>query len=133
MTLIDVYDDTMTNAVLLWQLLAERTPEQSISHRDMPTADRHAAFVRSRPYRHWYVIEDAGSLVGACYITHQDEIGIGILHAHKRQGHGRAAVLELMRRHPGRLLANINPANAASRSLFEGLGFGLVQVTYARA
>ena len=47
MILIDVYDDTLTHAVLLWQLLAERTPEQSISHRGMPTAERHAAFVRS--------------------------------------------------------------------------------------
>jgi hypothetical protein len=41
-----------------------------------------------------------------------------------------AAVRELMRLHPGRFLANVNPENAASRKLWEGIGGKLLQVTY---
>jgi len=131
MKLVDVYDDTVTHAVLLWQLLSERQPEQSIAHRGMPTVRQHAAFIRSQPYRCWYVIEDGGNLVGACYVTKHDEIGVGILNEFKRHGYGKAAVRELMQRHPGRLLANINPANAPSLSLFRSLGFAHIQQTLA--
>lgn len=128
MKLIDVYDDTLPHAVLLWQLLSERQPEQSISHKSMPTATQHAAFIRSKPYLHWYVIDVEG-LVGACYITKDQEIGIGILNEHKRKGYGKAAVQELMAKHPGKLLANINPANSPSLSLFSAMGFKHIQTT----
>ena len=40
------------------------------------------------------------------------------------------ALLELMRLHPGKFLANVNPANEASRKLWESLGGKLIQVTY---
>lgn len=116
---------------LLYDLLAERTPEQSISHKDMPTWEAHRAFVGSRPYAHWYLIYvPRVRIVGSIYLTHQREIGVSIFRAHQRKGHGRAAVLELMRLHPGRFLANVNPANAASRKLWESLGGKLLQVTY---
>ncbi|MEK9736784.1 MAG: hypothetical protein VW239_05635, partial [Candidatus Nanopelagicales bacterium] len=48
----------------------------------------------------------------------------------QRKGHARAAVFELMRMHPGKFLANVNPANAASCNLWESLGGKLIQVTY---
>jgi RimJ/RimL family protein N-acetyltransferase len=131
MKLIDVYDDTVAHAVLLWQLLSERTPEQSISHKRMPTAEEHAAFVLSQPYQHWYVIEHEGVLVGACYVSKQQEIGIAVLRAHRRRGYACAALSELVQRHPGRLLANINPANTASVKLFASHGFRHIQQTYA--
>jgi RimJ/RimL family protein N-acetyltransferase len=130
MQLLDVYDDPLVSVVFLWQLLAERKPEQSISHGKMPTAEKHVWFFRSRPYLCWYLIEDEGELVGACYLTRKREVGIGILEQYKRRGYGRKAVSELMRMHPGEMLANINPANGPSLSLFEELGFRKLQVTY---
>lgn len=117
----------------LYDLLAERTPEQSISHKALPTWDEHVRFVGSRPYRGWHLIAEGGYLRGAIYLTSRREIGVGIFRDQQRKGHARAAVLELMRLHPGRFLANVNPKNEASRKLWESLGFNLLQVTYEHA
>lgn len=114
---------------VLYDLLAERTPEQSISHKTMPTQQEHRAFVGGSPYLRWYLIE-VEQPIGAIYLTRQREIGLSIFRAHQRKGYGRAAVLELMRMHPGKFLANVNPANEASRKLWESLGGRLLQVTY---
>ena len=129
MRLLDAY--THPEAVdVLWQLLQERTPDQNISHRAMPTLAQHKAFIESRPYPAWYLI-DCGHLVGATYLTDRREIGIGILGRFKREGYGRSAIRMLMERHPGKFLANINPANRPSIDMFVDLGFNLLQATYA--
>lgn len=120
------------DVVTLYQLLSERTPEQSISHKSMPTFEQHLKFVRSRPYKHWYMIYDGEDVVGATYLTKQMEIGIAVFKSCRRQGHARAAIHMLMGKHPGPYLANINPKNEASIALFDSLGFNLLQVTYAR-
>jgi len=118
---------------LLYQLLAERKPEESISHKHMPAYDAHARFVRDAPYRNWYIVEVEDVGVGACYVTDRDEVGIGILLEHRRKGLATGALKLLIAAHPGRLLAHINPANNASRRLFGLLGFvGPIQVTYER-
>lgn len=134
MKLRDVYEDCTVSRRLLYQLLGEREPHESISHRGMPHYDDHCDFVASRPYAHWYLVEDAGCCVGAVYLTRQGEIGVGIFKAHRGHRYGHDAVVEVMRLHPGRLLANINPANAASIALFRQLGFGPepIQITLER-
>lgn len=136
MKLIDVYGYNIDPAIAvdhLYALLAERQPHESISHRSMPTREQHFEFVRSMPYAAWYVFEgeDGGILAGSVYLTRQREIGVSVLRAHQGQGHGRRAVLEIMRRHAGgHFLANINPANEASIALFRKLGFGgPIQIT----
>ena len=128
---------------VLWQLLSERPPQASISHRHMPSREEHVQFVASHPYRCWYLIEAGAPAkhVGACYLTRHNEIGIGILRAHQRRGYARAAVLELLRTHAplpaiagerrGEFVANVAPGNAASQQFFESLGATLVQHTYA--
>jgi RimJ/RimL family protein N-acetyltransferase len=130
--LIDVY--LSPGAIdVLWQLLLERDPRENISHKAMPTWERHSSFVAGRPYDAWYLIDDGGISVGACYVTKQREIGIGILKAHRRKGYAEAAIKTLLQG-PGRFLANINPRNEASIALFRKLGFsGPIQVTYERA
>lgn len=130
MRLTSVYDRA-GSAKLLYDLLAEREPWQSISHKEMPEMWRHEYFVLSKPYLGWWLIELDGVVFGACYITKQREIGIHIFKAHQRKGAGKWAINEVMRLHPGKVLANINPANEASIALFKGLGFGHIQNTYA--
>lgn len=142
MRLLSVYDCRAAEA-LLWQLLEEREPHQNISHRQMPTADEHHAFMASRPYAAWYMIEavvdviDAVAVitenVGAVYLTRNREIGVGILKQYRGSGYGAHAVRAVMARHPGHFLANINPNNEASLTLFRKLGFaGPIQVTFAK-
>lgn len=140
MRLLDVYQSDSYRH--LYDLLAERTPEQSISHKAMPTWEEHVEFVGSKPYPHWYLIEVVTEcvdfaliteIVGAVYLSKQREIGISIYSKHRGNGYGKNAVKALMARNPGPFLANVNPANTISAGLFRDLGFGLVQHTYGRA
>ena len=132
--LVSVYNDPASYGIL-FDLLAERTPEQSISHKELPPYYKHIDFVDSKPYKAWYlVIDESEGYVGAVYLSRQNEIGVGIFKAHRGKGYGEAAVKELMRRCPlpegERYLANVNPSNDVSRAMFEKLGAKVIQYTY---
>lgn len=134
MRLVDVYTDLHTAIPLLYQLLQEREPQQSISHRKMPTYREHEDFVCSVPYMDWRLIVDDREPVGAVYLTKRREIGIAVLKSHRRKGLATQALQQLMKEHPGEILANINPANEPSIALFRSLGFdGPVQITLRQA
>ena len=116
----------------LWDLLAERKPEQSISHREMPTWSAHENFVKHHPYRCWKLIETPHGIVGAIYLTMQNEIGIGIFSWAQGQGYGPSAIMLLMTEYgPRRFLANVSPSNEPSRKMFEALGFTHIQNTFS--
>jgi len=115
----------------LYRLMEERTDAVNISHRAMPTWSAHVKFVRSKPYKAWYLIEADGEIAGATYLSKQDEIGIFLFQLYRGRGIGPKAVAALMRRHPRRrFLANINPRNEGSVAMFEGMGFRHIQNTY---
>jgi RimJ/RimL family protein N-acetyltransferase len=116
---------------VLYALLGERIPSQSISHQYMPTIRSHKDFVRSHPYRAWYLILAGDDVVGSIYLTKNREIGVFVFKKHQRHGYGSAALTELMQRWPGRFLANINPLNESSIGLFQRFGFKHIQNTYA--
>lgn len=133
-------------AQILYDLLRERSEENdphiNISHRALPSWAEHLAFIESTPYRFWYLIEDAGHIVGYVSASFSNEIGIVLFARFRGVSYGRQAVAELIRRHrplpaipavrAGRWLANINPRNERSIRMFSSLGFEQVQVTYAR-
>ena len=134
MNLIPVRSNCAAHVNLLYDLLAERKPHESISHKGMPTRAEHVLFVTGNPYWSWYILTERGKRVGAIYLTWHKEVGIGILRAHRRKGYAEQALKRLMRKHPGRLLANINPKNKASIALFRKLGFTEpMQITMERA
>lgn len=132
MKLIDVYEQYEVACVVLYRLLQEREAWQNISHKELPAWEQHCAFVARRPYLAWYLVADGDTAVGAVYLTKQREVGVAILRAHRGAGYASEALRELMRLHPGRFLANINPANEPSIALFRKLGFGPqpIQHTY---
>lgn len=121
-------------ACYLYVLLLEREPHQNISHKAMPTVAEHLSFVRSEPYAEWYLMVcGVDTVVGAAYLTRQNEIGVAVLKAHRGRSLGRLAVQMLIDLHKGkRLLANIAPRNDTSRRMFEKLGFTLIQNTFER-
>jgi len=129
----EVNSELSTHIDFLFRLLSERTPDQSISHKEMPTFEEHKAFVESEPYTAWYLIDNVFSheIVGAAYLSRQNEIGIFILQKYHGNGFASDAIKELMRKHDGPFFANVNPENWASRCLFDKLGFKMIQVTYA--
>jgi RimJ/RimL family protein N-acetyltransferase len=122
---------TLEDAQFLYDLLAERPTKANISHRKMPTFAEHKAFIASKPYAHWYIIEFHGHRIGATYLTAQNEIGIGVLKRHQGKAYAQQAIAELMKQHPQpRYLANIAPGNDISHKLFRQLGFSHIQNTY---
>jgi RimJ/RimL family protein N-acetyltransferase len=129
---IDAHE-TPAGPKLLYQLMEERMPEINISHRALPDWESHLAFIASRPYDAWYLIEDEGEFVGAIYLSKTSEIGVFVLAAHRGHGHGKRAIEMLAEKHPReRFLANINPANSRSIEFFESLGFHHIQNTYEK-
>ena len=124
---------------ILYSHLEERTPNQSISHKEMPPWENHCAFVMARPYMGWWLVYDSievdgeweHTCIGSVYFTRMREIGITISDAYKRRGYGEAVVTKLIETVPrGPIFANVSPKNQASQALFEKLGFGVVQWTY---
>lgn len=133
MKLVDVYDVPDEAPKILYRLLEERTPEVNISHRGLPDWDSHLAFISSRPYDAWYLIEAGGEYVGAIYLSKASEIGVFVLDGHRGHGFGKRAIEKLMQAHPReRFLANINPANTCSIEFFRALGFAHIQNTYEK-
>lgn len=141
--LVDIYTGSLekSDAIrFLYGLLAERDSGANISHRAMPTFEQHERFVDSCPYQAWYIILADSNPVGAIYLTNPpkpsqagNEIGIALLKDHQGCGHGVNAVRALMELHPSdRFLANIAPGNARSISMFENMGFDLIQLTLAK-
>jgi RimJ/RimL family protein N-acetyltransferase len=136
-------------AQFLWDCMKEalQEPHTTISHTKMPTWDEHLGWLERRTQRALLMIEtsapyaDRSGLVGFVSLTRNNEIGIRIRNGFRGQGHGRRAVEHMLRLYeplpevpsvrPGRFVANINPANAASIALFTGLGAKQIQNTYA--
>ena len=133
---------------VLYSHMEQRSPDQNISHRSMPTWEQHCAFVGSKPYAGWWLVYDhieAGNTdeggegcpqreytcIGQVYFTRAREIGIQISDAYWRKGYGDAVLTKLIETVPrGPVFANVSPRNIASQKLFESLGFGVVQWTY---
>lgn len=129
-TLINVYYEENRHAIL-YNLLGERTPEQSISHKGLPGYPEHVDFVESLPYKIWFFVHssDEDDYVGTVYLTRQNEIGIFIFNKYQCKGYGRQAVTAMMESNDGPFLANINPLNTPSAKMFESLGFKHLQNT----
>ena len=116
---------------ILYNLLRERDALVNISHKLLPTWDKHVQFVESRPYQNWWFIYAGEQEVGACYLSHQNEIGIFIFKSRQGKGYGKEAIKAVIEKHgPGRYLANINPHNERSLGVFAKLGFKKIQETY---
>jgi len=72
-----------------------------------------------------------GAKVGWAYLTSLNEIGIFVTLKHQGKGIAKAAIALITRFfEKPYYLANINPENKKSESLFKGLGFKKVQHTY---
>jgi RimJ/RimL family protein N-acetyltransferase len=129
MRLVSVYERPNT-AKILYDLLCEREPRQNIRHTGMPSFEEHCAFLRSKPYQGWYLIDDCGGSIGSVYLSKRDEIGIFIFNGHQGKGWGARAIAELKRLHPRpRFLANIAIPNAESLAFFTKQGFHLLSIT----
>lgn len=132
MILQDIYEIESAALRVLYELLKERTPEQSISHEKMPTWEEHVAYIAKRPVEHWYLIGTELEWVGSIYLSRRREIGISVLREQQHKGYGTWAVRELMSLYPGKFYANVAPENFDSQDFFNKLGFKVIQETYLK-
>jgi len=129
MKLINAYE-VDDGRYILYNLLSERTPDQSISHKGLPSLYDHCMFFESKPYWHWYLIKEGNGWVGAVYLTHQREVGLFLFKEDQGKGYGKKVIEELVRLHGLPLYANISPNNLESIGFFVGRGFRHIQNTY---
>lgn len=115
----------------LYKLLKERNPKANISHRKIPTYQEHVNFIKSKPYKAWYIIYHGTNKAGSVYLSKQNEIGIFLLESRQGKNIGQAALDLLMQKNPQkRYLANISPKNSKSMKFFKRNNFKLIQYTY---
>lgn len=141
MKLEDVYASVELSAPILLALLAERPRANWISHGALPSMKDHRAFIASKPFRYWYLIDAGSRRVGAIEVTNSNEIGIAVLEEHQRKGHAREALTMFLQTHKplppipairnGRWLANIATRNEKSKDFFWHAGFRPLQETWA--
>jgi len=143
-TLREIYNRrggvTVEDVGFLYHLLGHRTPQESLSHKAMPSMRDHTTFVNGRPYAHWFIIENEGTPIGQIHLTERNEIGISLCPEARGQGYGMEALRTFVAQvkplpaipsqRVGAYLANINPKNDGSMRFFERAGFKLKQVTY---
>lgn len=128
-----IWPVTKTKLDLLYDLLSEREPDESISHAGMPTRQEHDEFVRRVPYSQWYLVyNEHNDVVGSLYTTFvHNEVGIAVFRKYRRKGYATAMLKKVIETNGDiGILANINPANQKSIDMFTKLGFEHIQNTY---
>lgn len=131
MELVDVYKEDILAEYVLFSLLEERTPDQSISHKEVPSFAEHQRFIKSKPYPYWYLVKsDEGEWIGSAYITFSREVGLFLFEEDTGKGWGKKILDAVIEKHGKPLYANINPENSRSVKFFTGNGFRHIQNTY---
>ena len=121
----------------LYRLLSARV--HRISHLRIPTRDEHYAFVRSHPYRAWYLIKLANRYIGTVYFTELNNIGIFVIPS--AQQHLKKAIKLALHKHKplsgiksvrtNFFDFNVAPGDLALSEALEALGARCVQMTYS--
>ena len=115
----------------LYNLLMERDARANISHKKIPTYNKHVAFVSAKPYSKWYVILYDTNKAGSIYLSSQNEIGIFIKKSFQGKQLENIALRKMIQKNPKkRYLANVSPQNKKSIRFFKNDGFKLIQHTF---
>ena len=115
----------------LYNLLMERDARANISHKKIPTYNKHVAFVSAKPYSKWYVILYDTNKAGSIYLSSQNEIGIFIKKSFQGKQLENTALRKMIQKNPKkRYLANVSPQNKKSIRFFKNNGFKLIQHTF---
>ena len=115
----------------LYNLLMERDAGANISHKKIPTYNKHVAFVSAKPYSKWYVILYNTNKAGSIYLSSQNEIGIFIKKSFQSKQLENIALRKMIQKNPKkRYLANVSPQNKKSIRFFKNDGFKLIQYTF---
>ena len=59
---------------VLYEILHKR--EHTISHKDMPSYDKHTFFVFNNPYRCWFIVYYESAILGSMYVQYDNSVGL---------------------------------------------------------
>jgi len=122
---------TIDDAKFLFDLLKQREGIVNISHKSLPTWEKHVEFIKNNTYQSWDIIWVDNIRIGNIYLTDRDEIGIFLDKESQSNGYGSIAINEFMKKNgKKRYLANIRPTNYKSIQFFGKHGFIHIQNTY---
>ena len=122
---------TKNDTLFLYELLKNKDPSTNISHKKMPSYDKHIEFVMSKPYTNWYIIECDKKNVGSIYLSKQDEIGISIDNDYEYDKIARPALKLLVKLNPRkRYLVNVSPDDIRSQEFLLKNGFTGLEYVY---
>lgn len=116
---------------ILYRLLAARPKRMNISHKCLPSFFDHCRFIRSKPYKEWYLLKKKDSFIGSIYLSLSNEIGIFLFQEFcGKELEEDTLQIFIAKRHRLRLLANVSPRNKGYVRLFQKLGFRHIQNSY---
>ena len=112
--------------------------DYSISHKKMPSRAEHELFMKSNPYRAWYIIEQDKVFLGSIYLL---ENNIGITLRKSDPAVLKASINEFLEGHfplepipsirPSNFTFNVNPCNKELIKVLKSLGASKVQESYS--
>jgi RimJ/RimL family protein N-acetyltransferase len=72
----DFVSGAPNQVVKLYELLQQR--EHNVSHCKVPTFSDHSRFVKSKPYRGWFLVYNASHCIGSVYIKNDNSIALNL-------------------------------------------------------
>jgi hypothetical protein len=130
-SLIELKTIRKSDIGFLYEILSERTSIENISHKEMPSYNKHVKFVLSKPYKKWYIIYYKKQKFGSIYLTNLNEIGIHFKKIPISDFLITKSIDLLINKNPGkRFLINISPNNPKFIKIIKKRGLKLIQHTY---
>ena len=125
-----------TDADTLFEILEKRP--HSISHKVMPSKSEHIAFIKSNPYRYWFLVFEDDQLAGAIYIQNDNSIGLNLLFPKKTLvrkilGHLKTNFdpkPEVKSKVPDYFYLNVSYSNEDLKEILDELGVDPIQLSY---
>jgi hypothetical protein len=110
----------------LYFLLKQRDKKENISHKKLPSYEKHCEFLNRLPYKEFYIIYHDLTPVGSAYLSKLDELGIHFLKKYRKLG--TEQILEEFL--PKAKFINVSPDNIEYLGILKNKGLRLIQHTY---
>ena len=112
----------------LYELLKVR--KFSISHQKLPSFEEHEEFVKSHPYRQWWLVLENSKLIGSVYLTDDNAIGINLIEEDQRIYFGNKPLPPIPSVRPKFFYVNVAPENLILKETLAKLGAKHTQCSY---
>ena len=133
---IDIIKEEHVN--LLFEHLEKKI--YPISHIKLPSYEEHKEFVLSSPYRFWFFIKKNNMILGNCFISYQNCVGLNIL-SNKKEDYSIVLKFIFKRFKPLPAIKSIrskyfhvnsNPSNKPLKEALISLEMNLIEETYIK-